>query len=67
MRFEFKKFQYFVTEQIPVARRETMWIEMLEGMHPKEAQMIDLIKDKKNPFPNLTKEIASEAFPEIQV
>ena len=67
LRFEFKKFQYFVTEQIPVARRETMWIEMLEGMHPKEAQMIDLIKDKKNPFPNLTKEIASEAFPEIQV
>lgn len=67
LRFEFKKFQYFVTEQIPVARRETMWIEMLEGMHPKEAQMIDLIKDKKNPFPNLTKEIAAEAFPEIQV
>ena len=67
LRFEFKKFKYFVTEQVPQARRETMWIEMLEGMHPKEAQMIDLVKDKKNPFPNITKEVASEAFPEIQV
>jgi hypothetical protein len=67
LRFEFKKFRYFVTEEVPVARRETMWIEMLEGMHHKEALMIDLVKDKKNPFPNITKEIASEAFPEIQV
>ena len=67
LRFEFRQFKYFVTEEVPQTRRETMWIEMLEGMHPKEAQMIDLIKDKKNPFPNLTKEIASEAFPEIQV
>jgi len=44
-----------------------MWIELLEGMHHREAELIDLVKDKKNPFPNITKEIASEAFPEIQV
>jgi hypothetical protein len=67
LKFEHKKFQYFVTEQIPPARRETMWIELLEGMHHKEAELIDLVKDKKNPFPNITKEMASEAFPEIQV
>ncbi len=67
LRFEFKKFKYFVTEQVPTARRETMWIEMLEGMHPREAEMIDLVKDKKNPFPNITKEIVNEAFPEVQV
>jgi len=67
LRFEFKKFKYFVTEQVPAARRETMWIEMLEGMNKFEAQMIDLVKDKKNPFPNITKEVASQAFPEIQV
>jgi hypothetical protein len=63
LKFEFKKFQYFVTEQVPQARRETMWIELLEGMHHKEAELIDLVKDKKNPFPNITKEMASEAFP----
>ena len=67
LRFEFRKFKYFVTEEVPQTRRETMWIEMLEGMHPREAEMIDLVKDKKNPFPNITKEIVNEAFPEVQV
>ena len=28
LRFEHKMFKYFVTEQIPQARRETMWIEL---------------------------------------
>jgi hypothetical protein len=44
-----------------------MWIEMLEGMQTQEAEMIDLVKEKKNPFPNITKEIVNEAFPEVQV
>ena len=27
LRFEHKKFRYFVTEEVPQTRRETMWIE----------------------------------------
>ena len=61
---EYKKFKYFVTEQIPSLRRETMWIELLEGIPAKEAEMIDLVKDKVNPFKNITKEIAVKAFPD---
>ena len=40
-----------------------MWIQLLEGIPAKEAEMIDLVKDKVNPFKNLTKEIAQKAFP----
>lgn len=66
LRFEFRKFKYFVTEQIPKTRRETMWIEMLESIPAKEAELMELVKDKVNPFKNLSKEIAQKAFPDAQ-
>tara|TARA_B100000131_G_scaffold104127_1_gene101197 strand:+ start:1145 stop:1657 length:513 start_codon:yes stop_codon:yes gene_type:complete len=66
LRFEFKKFKYFVTEEVPKTRRETMWIELLESIPAKEAEMIDLVKDKVWPFKNITKEIAEKAFPDVQ-
>ena len=48
LRFEFRKFKYFVTEEVlPQVRRETMWIELLEGIPSKENEMIDLVKDGK--------------------
>lgn len=63
LRFEFKKFKYFCTEQIPQVKRENMWIQLLEGIPAKESEMLDLVKDKVNPFKNITKEIAVKAFP----
>ena len=66
LRFEFRKFKYFVTEQIAKTRRETMWIEMLESIPAKEAELMELVKDKINPFKNLNKEIAQKAFPDVQ-
>ncbi len=66
LRFEFKKFKYFVTEEVPKTRRETMWIELLESIPAKEAEMIDMVKDKVWPFRNITKEIAQKAFPDVQ-
>lgn len=65
LRFEFRKFKYFVTEQVPQVKRETMWIELLEGIPEKEAELMELVKDKTNPFKNLTKEIAQKAFPNV--
>ena len=67
LKFEFKLFKYFVTEQIPMLKRENMWISMLEGIPKREAEMMDLIKDGKNPFKNITADIAVNAFPDIQV
>ena len=46
-----------MTEEVPQVRRETMWIELLEGIPQKEAEMIDLVKDGKWPFKNVTIDI----------
>ena len=62
-----KLFKYFVTEQLPMVKREHMWIGLLEGIPAKEAEMLDLVKDGKNPFKNITKEIAQKAFPDITI
>ena len=66
LRFEFRKFKYFVTNEVPNTRRETMWIELLESIPAKEAELMDLVKDKVWPFKNITKELAQKAFPEVQ-
>ena len=67
LRFEFRKFKYFVTEEVPQVRRETMCIELLEGIPNKEAEMIDLVKDGKWPFKNVTLDIVKKAFPNLTI
>ena len=48
-------------------RRETMFINILQGLHPLEAEIICLIKDKKlSDKYKITKEIVSEANPDIK-
>jgi hypothetical protein len=47
-------------------RRETMFINILQGLHPKEAEILVLVKDKKleNKY-KITKEVVNEAYPDI--
>mgnify|MGYP001218253450 CR=1 FL=1 len=66
LRFEFRKFKYFVTNEVPQVRRETMWIELLESIPAKEAELMELVKEKTNPFKHITREIAQKAFPNDQ-
>lgn len=48
-------------------RRETMFIQMLEGLHPKEAELMVLVKDKRlQDKYKITKAIVSEAYTDIQ-
>ena len=60
-------FKYFVTEQVPVSKREALWIGLLEGIPKEEAELIDLVKDGVWAFPNITSKIAKDAFPEINI
>ena len=49
LRREAKNLYHFVkggNDQLSGLRRETMFIQMLEGLHPKEAEILVLIKDK---------------------
>ena len=56
-----------MTDELDNLRRETMWIQLLEGIPAKEAELLDLVKDKINPFKYLTKEVFKEAFPDIKI
>ena len=48
-------------------RRETMFINILTGLHPLEAEILCLVKDKKlSDSYKITKEIVAEAYPDIQ-
>lgn len=67
LRFEHKMFKYFVTEQVPQTRRQQMWIELLEGIPKMEAQLMELVKDGKWPFRNITKDIVESAFPDLTI
>ena len=48
-------------------RRETMFINILEGLHPLEAEIVSLCKDKRlGEVYKVTKEIVAEAYPDIK-
>ena len=48
-------------------RRETMFIQMLEGLHPEEAKILCLVKDKRLQSKyKLTYDVVAEAYPDIQ-
>ena len=48
-------------------RRETMFINILEGLHPLEAEIVAACKDKRlGEIYKVTKEIVAEAYPDIQ-
>ena len=69
IRAEYKKFYNFCKGGNPSLsnlRRETMFINILEGLHPLEAEIIVLVKDKNLESKyKITKEIVSEAYSDI--
>ena len=52
---------------VPQLKRETMWIELLEGIPAKEAELLDLVRKGENPFKNISKEIVKKAFPDARI
>ena len=46
-------------------RREQLFVQMLEGLHPKEADVVIQVKDKKLKFRGLTYKLVKDTFPEI--
>ena len=70
IRKEWTKFYNFCkggNDQLKSLRRETMFIQILEGLHPLDAEILCLVKDKALETKyKITKEIVSEAYPDIQ-
>ena len=70
IRKEWNKFYNFVkggNDGMNRLRKETMFINILEQLHPGECEVVCLVKDKKlTDKYSITKELVSEAYPDIQ-
>jgi len=70
LRREHTQLYHFVkggNDKLSSLRRETMFIQMLEGLHPKEAEIICLVKDKKLQTKyKVTQEIVAAAYTDIE-
>ena len=70
IRKEYQKFYNFVkggNDGLSSLRRETMFINILQGLHPLEAEIVCLCKDKRlfEKY-NISKEVVMEAYSDIQ-
>jgi hypothetical protein len=70
IRQEYTYFYNFVkggNNRLSNRKRETMFINILEGLHPLEAEIMMLVKDKKLQTKyNISKQNVSDAYPDIQ-
>ena len=69
LRREYKKLYNFIrggNDQLNGLRRETMFIQILEGLHPLDAEILCLVKDKllQTKY-KLTRQTISDAYPDI--
>lgn len=70
LRGEQRTFYNFVkggNDSLSKTRRETIFIQMLEGLHPEEAELLILVKDKLliNRY-NINRGHVEEAYPDIR-
>tara|TARA_B100000900_G_C20492102_1_gene680009 strand:- start:49 stop:597 length:549 start_codon:yes stop_codon:yes gene_type:complete len=69
LRKEWKNLYHFVkggNDGLSKTRRESMFIQILEGLHPNEADILCLVKDKNlQSNYKITKAVVEKAFPDI--
>ena len=54
--------------RIQQLKKENLWLQLLEGLHPEEAEVMDLIKDKALTSKyKITRQNVIDAFPELRL
>ena len=70
LRKEYRNLYHFVkggNDGLSKTRRESMFIQMLEGLHPTEADILCLVKDKQlQTVYKINRALIEEAYPDIQ-
>jgi len=70
LRKEYRNLYHFVrggNDSLSKTRRESMFIQMLEGLHPTEADILCLVKDKLlGRKYKITRDLIEQAYPDIQ-
>jgi len=68
---QIQKLKFFVKglegDKLPSIRRERMFIDMLEAIHPADAELVLKMKDKETLGGGITKKLVQEAFPKLIV
>lgn len=64
------QFKFFVkglreSERLMPVRRERIFIDMLESVHPKDAEILVSMINKKSPMKGLTVKLVQEAIPDL--
>jgi hypothetical protein len=72
LRKEHLKFRYFVkglpqSDKLPAVKREKLFIDMCESVHPRDAEVIIAMINKESPMKGITKTLVKEAFPDLIV
>jgi len=54
--------------KLPSLKRESMFVQLLEGLSAEEAELLVLVKDGRlgDKYKRITKAVISEAFPQIE-
>lgn len=62
---EIRKMKYFIKGRsyLTNLKRETLFIEVLEVIHPLEAKLLLAVKEGELPYNGITKKLIQDAFP----
>lgn len=46
-------------------QRQKLWIELLESISPIDAELLEIIKDKKTPYKRISAHLVKKAYPTL--
>lgn len=60
---EIRKFYLFCRKDLTAGKREMMFVQLCEGVHPDEAKILIAVKDQKltSLYPNITRKVVADA------
>ena len=68
LHFEVKKLDYYVDpspHDLPMLRRESMFVELLERVDPNDAKLIIAVKDGKLSYKGLSYKLVKDTWPDL--
>ena len=68
LHFEVKKLDYYVDpspHDLPMLRRESMFVELLERVDPSDAKLIIAVKDRKLSYKWLSYKLVKDTWPDL--
>ena len=64
---EFRRLYLFIEDprsaHLPPTKREKLFVDLLETLHPRDAEILVGMKEKKLPYKGITEKLVAESFP----